>query len=167
MDRNLTELLEDEWLLVRHSGETPEIALHSSIYYLTRAKDGPHAALSQEHLDMLQKAAIERFSEIILRDLQHANSGTRIYRGLGRSIINYRRFCTFCLRWKVEPGEIRRQVMKALEVFLATEMAIVSSGKRSSMINCSLRELQFFAEELGIDLLSKFAGIEACCLQID
>ncbi|MBU1566331.1 MAG: hypothetical protein KJ630_11995 [Proteobacteria bacterium] len=167
MGDNLNEILENEWFLVRHSGETPEIALHSSIYYLTRAKEGPSATLNKDQLDSLLKAAIERFSEIVLRDLQHANCGNESYRGLGRSIINYRRFCTFCLRQKIDPGEVRRQTANALQVFLATEFALVNDGKRPSIINCSYRELQVFAAELGIDLAGRFAGIAALCLPID
>lgn len=167
MDDNLSEILEDEWYLVRHSGETPEIALHSAIYYLTRAKDGPHATLTEDHLEMLKKAAIERFSEIVLRDLQHANCGKETYRGLGRSITNFRRFCTFCLRQKVDQGEVRRQAAEALENFLATELVLVSSGKRPSIINCSYHELQLFASELGLDLTGRFAEIAAFCRSAD
>lgn len=167
MDGKLAEIIENEWYLVRHSGETPEIALHSALYFLTRAKDGPRVTLGQEHFHMLQKAAIERFSEIILRDLQHANAGTKIYRGLGRSIINYRRFSTFCLRQKVDPGEICRQARKALEVFLTTEMTVVRSGERPSIINCSLSELHSFSEELGLNLTGKFPEIAEFCLSAD
>ena len=167
MGDNLTEILEDEWYLVRHSGETPEIALHSAIYYLTRAKDGPHVTLIKDHLDMLQKAAIERFSEIILRDLQHANCGKETYRGIGRSIINYRRFNAFCLRQRVDPSEVRRQAADALKEFLATEVSLVSSGKRLSIINCSHSELLTFAADIGIELTGIFAGIAAFCQPAD
>ncbi len=164
---SLTEILEDEWYLVRHSGETPEIALHSAIYYVTRAKDGPRATLSNEQIDMLRQAAVERFSEIVLRDLQHANSCTKAYRGIRRSIINFRRFCTFCERQSVDPDEVRRQAANALQAFLATELAEVNCGKQPSLINCSHRELQLFAEELNVDLLDGFAGIEAFCQSPD
>ena len=167
MGSNLIEILEDEWYLVRHSGETPEIALHSAIYYITRAKEGPKAKLSTEQFEMLRQAAVARFSEIVLRDLQHANSNSKTYRGIHRSIINYRRFCTFCERQMVDPDEVRRHAAHALEVFLATELAEVSSGKRPSLINCSHRELRLFAEELNVDLLDKFAGIEVFCLSVD
>ena len=152
---------------MRHSGETPEIALHSALYYLTRAKDGPRATLNKEQFDMLREAAVERFLEIVLRDLQHANCCTKTYRGLRRSIINYRRFCTFCERQKMDPGGVRRQAADALQVFLTTEHAEVSSGKRPSIINCSHRELKVFAAELGVDLINKFAGIAAYCLSAD
>jgi hypothetical protein len=166
MSSNLKEILEDEWYLVRHSGETPEIALHSAVYYLTRAKDGPKATLDKEYLNTLREAAVERFSEIILRDLRHANYGTAIYRGLNRSIINYRRFCTFCLRQKVDPGEVRKQTAEALQDFLVQELSDVRSGK-PPIIDCSHRELQIFAAELGIDLTNSFVGISDCCLSID
>lgn len=164
MSDNLTELLENEWYLVRHSGETPEIALHSAIYYLIRAKDGPQLVLSAEHLDWLRQAAMERFSEIILRDLHHVNSGTPIYRGISRSIINYRRFCIFCERQKIDSEGLRQRVAEALVVFLVIELAEVSEGKRLSIINCTYQELQMFAEELGVDLNSGFSDIATYCL---
>lgn len=164
MNDNLTELLENEWYLVRHSGETPEIALHSAIYYLIRAKDGPRLVLSEEQMNWLRQAAVERFSEIILRDLHHVNSGTPIYRGISRSIINYRRFCTFCERQNIDPSRLRQQVAEALIVFLVIELAEVSEAKRLSIINCTYHELQKFAEELGVDLNSGVSDIAAFCL---
>lgn len=164
MGDNLLETLEDEWCLVRHSGETPEIALHSAIYFLTRAKDGPRVVLGKEYLDRLKAAAVERFSEIVLRDLQYANRGTSIYRGLGRSIVNYRRFCTFCERQKVDPSEVRKLAADALKKYLADELVAVKSGKQPTMINCSSRELKAYSEELGIDPDEGFAAIASFCL---
>ncbi len=164
MGDNLLETLEDEWCLVRHSGETPEIALHSAIYFLTRAKGGPRVDLGKDYLDSLQEAAIERFSEIVLRDLQHANIGTPIYRGLGRSIINYRRFCTFCERQKVDPSQVRKQAADALQKYLAAEIALAKSGKQPAVINCSYMELKKYSEELGVDPGEGFAAIAAFCL---
>jgi hypothetical protein len=34
-------IVEDELFLIRDSGELPEIAYHSSLYYLTEDQDGP------------------------------------------------------------------------------------------------------------------------------
>ncbi|XOF33144.1 MAG: hypothetical protein ACL93V_14170 [Candidatus Electrothrix sp. YB6] len=53
-----TCLLEDELLILRHSGELPEIAYHSSLYYLTADKDGPGLVLTEDEQKMLQEAAI-------------------------------------------------------------------------------------------------------------
>jgi hypothetical protein len=164
MADNLLEILEDEWYLVRHSGETPEIALHSAIYFLTRAKSGPRVDLSEDYLDRLKEAAVERFSEIVLRDLQHANKGTSIYRGLGRSIINYRRFCTFCARQKVDPSEVRKRAADALQKFLVAELAGIQNGKQPTIINCSYGELNDYFAELGVDPGERLAIIAAFCL---
>ncbi len=164
---NLNEILEDEWYLVRNSGETPEIALHSAIYFVTRAKNGPRATLTDEQFHRLREAAVQRFLEIVLRDLQHANSSTQEYRGIRRSIINFKRFGTFCERQRVDPCEVRRQAANALQVFLATELAEINCGKRPSIINCSYTELQLFAAELNVDLPDKFAGFEAFFLPAD
>ena len=164
MDTSLAQLFEDEWYLVRHSGETPEIALHSAIYFLTRAKDGPHAVLDSEQLDMLLGAATTRFAEIILRDLLHANHGKTMYRGIKRSITNYKRFSIFCQRQKVDPEYVRCQAAEALRNFLAMECEAVSGGKRVTIINCTYTELSEFAEQLRIDLGTECPDLTVLCL---
>ncbi len=167
MSSDLPAVLEDEWYLVRHSGETPEIALHAAIYYLTRAKDGPRLRLTSHHEELLRQAAIDRFREIILRDLLHVNRGSTIYRGIHRSIINYRRFCVFCRRQQVDPSGMSRQVAAALDIFLTTELAEMGSLKRPSLVNCTFAQLQGFAAELGFDLTGGLAGIAEYCLPED
>jgi hypothetical protein len=164
MNSDLSAILEDEWYLVRHSGETPEIALHSAIYYLTRAKDGPLLILSSDHQELLLRAAIDRFREIILRDLLHVNCGTTVYRGIHRSIVNYRRFLAFCRRQQIDPDRMNRQVAAALDLFLTTELAEMSCLKRSSFVNCTFAELQSFASELNFTLTDGQVGIAEYCL---
>ncbi len=68
-EKDKAALLADELLIVRHSGEIPEVALHSSIYYLTQDPDGPTISIDAEDLDQLKGAALERYQEIIFRDL--------------------------------------------------------------------------------------------------
>ncbi len=92
------ELLEDEWLMVRHSGEIPEIALHSAFYALTEDPEGPCLQLSAEEIQYLQEAAAARYQEIILRDLCYENRELTIYRGVLRAICNWHRFVAFCKR---------------------------------------------------------------------
>ena len=93
MDAN--EQVDNEWYVVRHSGEIPEIALHSSLHYLKEAADGPRLSLTHRQELLLKQAAAERFKEIVLRDMTHANRGLSISRGLKRSIIHYRRYQRF------------------------------------------------------------------------
>lgn len=162
MNLELSEVLENEWYLVRYSGETPEIALHSAIYHLTRAKDGPHLDLSSEQHRWLQAAAAERFSEIILRDLLHDNSKTAVYRGPLRSIINYNRFLTFCSRQELDATPIRLTTAAALRVFLDRELAEVGP-QRPSLINCSYRQLTDFAAILEIDARELPPAIATLC----
>ena len=150
MEADSRELLENEWYLVRHSGETPEIALHSALYFLTRAKDGPQLELSGEQRLLLLEAAVERFREIILRDLDHNNSATSVYRGLQRSIVNFHRFRNFCRRQEVDEASIRLQAAAALRLFIAREVAEVGQG-RAPLINCSHRQLREFASALELD----------------
>jgi len=92
------EILEEEWLMVRHSGEIPEIALHSALYFLTEDPLGPCLQLSVEEIESLQDAAICRYQEIIRRDLCFENRNLAIYRGVRRAIVNWHRFVAFCKR---------------------------------------------------------------------
>jgi hypothetical protein len=159
----LNEAIENEWYIVRYSGETPEIAYNSAIYQLTRAQDGPQLFLETEQVQLLKNAAVDRYTEIVLRDLHHANSGTAIYRGIARSIINYRRFCTFCSRQQLQVGAVRRQAAEALLLFLDNEIDRLQSGNRSCIINCSYQELQDFALELGVELGDRHRTLAEHC----
>lgn len=162
MNPELREVLENEWYLVRYSGETPEIALHSAIYFLTRAKDGPHLELSDEQRRWLEAAAEERFSEIILRDLLHDNSKTSAYRGPLRSIVNYNRFLVFCSRQELDATSIRLKTATALRAFLDREVAEVGP-QRPSLINCSYRQMTDFAATLEIDAETLPATLATLC----
>lgn len=163
MNDRTAELLEDEWYIVRHSGETPEIALHSALYHLTRSGDGPRISLSEEQVAWLRQAAVDRYYEIIVRDLQHVNYGTPISRGINRSIINYRRFCTFCERQKIDQSAVRRRVAAALLDFLEIEVAEVGRRQRLPLIDCPYDELKCFAADLGIELDARFAELAEHC----
>jgi hypothetical protein len=157
------EIIENEWHIVRYSGETPEIAYNSAIYYLTRAHDGPHIDLSTQQIEWLKDAAVERYTEIVLRDLQHSDSTKSIYRGVGRSIINYRRFCMFCSRQHLQVDNVRNLAAEALLIFLETESAQLQSGKRPSIINCTYTELLSYAVLLGLDPGEKYRVLEEHC----
>ena len=159
----LQEILENEWYIVRYSGETPEIAYNSAIYQLCRAHDGPRLGLTEEQFALLKDAAVDRFTEIILRDLQHGNSTKSIYRGICRSIINYRRFCTFCSRQNLEVSQVRRQAAQALVIFLETELTELQNQNRPTIINCTYPELQSFAGELGVELGNMASALSALC----
>jgi len=158
------EHIENEWYVVRHSGEMPEVALHASIHFLTEANDGPRLSLAGHHLRELQAAALERYREIILRDLLLENRDTAIYRGVKRSIINYQRCQRFCRRQELAmPPGFSEEVAATLQVFLAGEVAEVTAGLRECSINCSLHELELFAAVVGLSAASLPRGLAAIC----
>jgi len=111
ISRPRQELLEDEWLVVRHSGEIPEIALHSAFYYLTEDLNGPRLRLSVDEMQYLQEAAATRCQEIILRDLCYENRELTVYRGIRRAIFNWHRFVAFCERQDINCHNLRRPGM--------------------------------------------------------
>lgn len=141
-------ILEEELLIVRHSGEIPEIALHSTLHYLCDDPEGPAFLLSAEELRPLQDAAIERYQEIILRDLDPDNRELPLFRGVQRAFCNWQRFKRFCKRIKRDWTGFRPVASRALHRFLMQEEMDVGTGKRSASINCSAQELKHFAAEL-------------------
>jgi len=167
MGDRVAELIENEWYIVRNSGETPEIALHSALYYLTLSKDGPRINLNEEQVARLRQAAVDRFYEIIVRDLQHTNYGTSNYRGISRSIINYRRFCIFCERQKIGRSVLQQSAAAALLSFLEIEVVEVRRRQRPSIIDCSSEALRSFAADLGVELVSRFAEFAELCPKVE
>lgn len=165
-DQNMQrDLLENEWFAVRYSGETPEIALHSALYYLTEDSEGPGLVLAVDEINLLRQAAAERYLEIILRDLDPANRVLPIYRGVKRSIINYHRYQSFCRRQQLDGSKIIAEVAAALLLFLASEAVAVAKERRTPAINCSFIELNGFAQHLGLVEVSLPAAIALLCEQ--
>lgn len=161
---DVTELIDNEWYIVRYSGEIPEIAYNSAIYFLTRATDGPKITLNSVHYNRLQQAAVDRYEEIILRDLLHENVGKPVYRGIERSICNYVRFIQFCRRQDLSAETTRIVAGQVLSEFLQTEFEQLVSKNYNPVINCSYSELTDFAQILGIPFLSKYSLFEPFCL---
>lgn len=145
------DIIEDEWYLVRYSGEIPEIALNSSFYFLSRDKNGPGLELTGEQVLRLKIAARDRFHEIILRDMIPENRDKTIYRGIHRSIANWERYLQFCSRQGLDPGDFKREVADQLLHFLEVHHYEVCNGQECPMLECSLEELVSFLEALGLN----------------
>lgn len=144
-------LLAEELLIVRHSGEIPEIAFHGSLYYLCEDPAGPQLSLSHAELDLLRQQAVARYREILLRDLSPGNRDARIFRGLKRCIFNWERLGKFCTRQGMEiEAALRRELAEALRCFLCQEAGEVRAGLRHSCLNCTKEELDAFAREIGV-----------------
>ena len=144
-------LLEEELLLVRHSGEIPEVALHASLYFLCEDEGGPRLRLTPEEIGSLEEAALARYREIILRDLDVANRDLSLFRGIRRANHNWYRFVRFSDTIGQPYGEFRLAAAKALLCYLRLELEEVGSGRRSPSINCSADALLTFALAMGID----------------
>lgn len=146
MPNGFTEIFEDEIYIVRYSGETPEIALNSALYFLTRDKSGPLVELQPEHVKVLQDAATERFSEIILRDIIPENIGTSIYRGIERTIVNYVRYLNFCVRQNII-NILQNDLADQLLRFLAHVNKCLMEDKEDIQLDISFSELDSFCKE--------------------
>ena len=144
-----SEILEDEWLVVRHSGEIPEIALHSALYYLGQDPEGPRLILKEQEIGLLRAAAMERFAEIVLRDLNFANASLPIYRGLKRVIYNWQRYQVFCRRQQQNPDGLRDKAAQALRRKL--DRVATEPGLKAPFFNCTCLELSALMRDLGLD----------------
>ena len=145
-------LLEEEKLIVRNSGEIPEVAYHGSLYFLTVDQDGPGLTLTEEDYQQLKEQVVARYKEIILRDLNPENRVKSLYRGLARCIANWQRLCRFC-EFEGQPIRgLREEIAAALQNFLHQEAADVESGCRKPCINCTQTALDSFVKKMGLNL---------------
>lgn len=156
-------ILEEEVIILRHSGEIPEIAMYSSLYYLEKDEEGPKLSLQQEELHILYEAALERAREIVLRDLNPEHRDLSMYRGLARSIVNWHRLQNFCRRINRECPGFNDLVLQSLVSFLRQEVQDVAASERVSSVNCSAKELCLFVEALSADIDSLPQGWMSLC----
>ena len=161
--RKIEELLEDEWYHVRYSGEIPEVALHSSLHFLSEDPEGPGIQVHGDVLTSLHEAVIARYREIILRDITPCNKETSGYRGVLRAIANWRRLKRFCHRHCVGYAEIQAEVARQLRVFLEHEIAQADTDALAISLNCSFVELESFAIELDLSLTVWRDRLEPLC----
>jgi hypothetical protein len=157
-------LLADEWLIVRNSGEIPEITFHATLHYLTEDTDGPGLLLTQAELDELKDAAVKRYQEIILRDMNIENFHKSLYRGLRRSLFNWHRFVAFRKRQSIQADDFKKIAAKSLLLFLEQGMALAGQELPRNFINCSVQELTELAEEFGVAEDQLPSKIEQFCL---
>jgi hypothetical protein len=162
------ELLEEEWFLVRHSGELPEVAFHSALHHLTEDPQGPGLHLDAGEIQALEEAAIARYREILLRDLCYEQRKLPVYRGIKRALFNWQRLTAFCGRQGRDCKDLRDAVAEAF-LFLLDKTgqsrgkvepdpeclsAIPGSSPRcpslAFVFNCTIDEVLLFARELGI-----------------
>jgi hypothetical protein len=143
-------LLDDELLIVRHYGVIPEVALHGSLYFLTSAPDGPELCLAEPEIRALKMMVVERYREIIARDLEPANRDKSLYRGLARAAVNWRRLEKFCRKEALAVDSLRRESGEKLLRFLEQEGKDVAAGRRLPSINCSAKVLGTLSADLGL-----------------
>lgn len=158
-------LLSEEILLVRNSGEIPEVALHGSLYYLTLDPEGPGMNLTGADRALLEEQVEARYREIIQRDLTPENRDRPIYRGLTRAAANWRRLAGFCRKTARDASHHRRETANSLKEFLARELAEVRAGSRRSSVNCTAAFLADFAGELGLAVEEMEAGCKELCVE--
>lgn len=158
-----SELIAEEAFLITRSGEIPEVAYHSSLYYLQEDPEGPGLRLTSDEISTLKEAVISRYRWITLRDLRPENRKKRIYRGIKRSIINLERMKEFARREGLDVEDVLKEVAKKLLEFLEREVKDCKNTGQCSVINCTYDEILEFAKKLGIDPSKLPNGVEELC----
>lgn len=162
---DIESLIENEWYMVRDSGEIPEVALHSALHHLCEDPAGPQLALNGEQRGQLLEGACQRYLEITLRDLLPENMVLGSYRGIRRSAINWQRFQRFCRRYELDSSAYRELVAAALLELFHTDLTVLSTLDKDRMFNCTVEDLVTFMELLEIDPGRLPAELRAYCLQ--
>jgi hypothetical protein len=90
------EVLREAEIIKYEGGEIPEVFFWNSYFYLTEPPPkGLGLILNEEELLVLKRAVIERYLEIIKRDLTPENIEKPFYRGIKRAIVNLGRLKNF------------------------------------------------------------------------
>jgi hypothetical protein len=144
--------IRDEVELIETSGEMPEVSYYESISYLTQKEEGPQLTLTPSDIKDLEHAVCKRYNNIILRDLDYANRGNDIFRGMKRAIINYARMKKYQNAKKKSSAGWRENIGHALSDYIRREASDISKGRRYTTINCIRKDLEQFAKELGADI---------------
>ena len=155
--------IEDEVFAIQHSGEMPEVALHTSLYCLREDPEGPRLHLSPEDIQGLKDAVEKRYRRIVMRDLNPRYRHRSIYRGLARSAANWLRLARFAHRENRDIRAIQLDVAAALRHFLEVETADVAAGRHASSVNCTAAELEAFAEAVGLRSSQLPEGWQGLC----
>ncbi len=145
-------IIQEELLIIRDSGEIPEIVFHSTLEYLTHDVEGPEMVLTEEELSALHDAVIARYLEIICRDLTADNRSLSLFRGVERARVNWTRLKNFCKRVQVDCAEYREVVAQGLLAFITLECNEKRAGQTSHAFNCSPVHLCEFITALQIPL---------------
>ena len=141
---------EVDW--IENSGEMPEVAFYESLYYLTEEEDGPKLILTSADIKFLEDAVVNRFKTIILRDLEFANRKSSIFRGLKRAIINYNRLKKYQKRKNRIDSSMKKEIGHSLLEYIRCECEDISDKEHYRTINCTIEELEQFADELGVNI---------------
>ena len=158
-------LIEEEIFAISHSGEMPEVALHTALYDLQEASAGPRLRLAPEDIGKLKDAVEQRYRRILLRDLNPRFRDRSIYRGIARAIANWQRLTRFCQREGRDITSHRLAAAEALHAFLAMESDDVAHGRRQpGAVNCTAGQLQTFAETLALTPTDLPKGWQQVCV---
>jgi hypothetical protein len=142
----------EEKEIIAHSGEMPEVAFGSSLYFLIEDPDGPHLTLTSEEITLLKQGVIERYKRIILRDLNPRIRERGEFRSIERAIVNYKRLKRYLEKEQLNISDIIPELAQALTLYMKAELEDTYLEEHSlRTVNCSREDWQWFVNELHLD----------------
>ncbi len=141
--------LEDEILLVEHSGEMPEVAMAESLHHL--------GDIAETEINLLRAAVARGYLNIIERDLEAEHVGLPLFRGLERAAQNLERLKTFLERlgWP-PPAQRWSGLAPRLARYLEAEQAALEAGR--DYASATPEQVRRVAALVGLDL-APFGGL--------
>ena len=141
------EIIEEADGIVWQGGEVPEVALYEALHELEQSG----IAIETAERRLLEEAVLQRYRDMVHRDLNRGNLGKSIFRGPARAGINWQRLRKFALNHGFDVEPYRKEASELLENYLLAEHAAVESGRDYHTMGLGTAELVDFARELGLD----------------
>ena len=99
-----------------------------------------------------------------MRDLNYSSISTPVFRGIKRAIINYKRLKKYQTRKHIKNHNWEKEISGLLIEYMDQECRDISEKRFYRTINCSHKELEEFAKEIGADINQ--ACLDICFKQI-
>ncbi|MBU2550956.1 MAG: hypothetical protein KKB20_21275, partial [Proteobacteria bacterium] len=151
------EIEEEAEGIAFQGGEIPEVALHESLNYLARNGLDP----GPEERRRLEAAVVERYQDIIRRDLNPNHRGLGLFRGPQRARINLKRLSAFARNHGFPLDQFIEETGDMFLRYLQLERRDVEAGRSYNTLGLTPEELPDFMIELGLDEWRDLEWIDA------
>ena len=150
--------IEEEATLIRlQGGEMPEVALFDSLETLSHDNISP----TEEELRVLKAAVLDRYKDIVRRDLDPENQTRDLFRGPARARTNLKRLTLFAEKQGLPFEDFYSETAERLISYLKLEASAIAAGRAFNTLGLERRELETFLSECRARLPDEFELLEA------